>query len=123
MKTTLIVIEDDADHAAAKALAARLIQSDRPEDIARFAAQAQLIEAWEKKRWPRRTPQPAEVLRYLMEQHGLSRIDLARILGTESRVSEALNGKRPLSMSMVRRLRERFGVSADVLIPQEARTA
>jgi HTH-type transcriptional regulator/antitoxin HigA len=39
------------------------------------------------------------------------------ILGTASRVSEVLRGKKGLSMTMVQRLRTRFGVSADLLLP------
>jgi HTH-type transcriptional regulator/antitoxin HigA len=56
-----------------------------------------------------------------MEQHGLSRGDLVPLLGTPSRVSEVLNGKRELSMSMVRKLRNRFDISADLLIPRARR--
>jgi HTH-type transcriptional regulator / antitoxin HigA len=53
----------------------------------------------------------------LMDQHGLSRADMVPILGTASRVSEVLSGKKGLSMTMVQRLRARFGVPADVLLP------
>ncbi|MBI3707597.1 MAG: XRE family transcriptional regulator, partial [Proteobacteria bacterium] len=67
-------------------------------------------------RWPRRAPTLPDLLIYLMDQHGLTRADLVPLLGTASRVSEVLNGKRALSMTMVRRLRERFHISADVLI-------
>jgi HTH-type transcriptional regulator/antitoxin HigA len=116
MKATLIVIQNDADHAQAKALIEKLIGSNNPADQARMTAQARLIEAYERSRWPRRTPTLPELLTYLMDQHGLSRADLVPLLGTASRVSEVLNGKRELSMSMVRKLRERFHVSADVLI-------
>ena len=42
---------------------------------------------------------------------------LPPLLGGAGRVSEVLNGKINLRMSMVRRLRERFGISADLLIP------
>jgi HTH-type transcriptional regulator/antitoxin HigA len=52
----------------------------------------------------------------LMDQHNLSRADLVPLLGTASRVSEVLTGKRELSMTMVRRLRERFNISADLLV-------
>jgi HTH-type transcriptional regulator/antitoxin HigA len=38
------------------------------------------------------------------------------VLGTSSRVSEVLNGKREISLTMVRRLRKRFNISADLLI-------
>jgi HTH-type transcriptional regulator/antitoxin HigA len=117
MKATLIVIQNDADHAQAKALIGKLMGSRRPADQARMTAQARLVEAYERTRWPRRTPTLPELLTYLMDQHGLTRADLTPLLGTASRVSEVLNGKRDLSMSMVRKLRQRFHVSADVLIP------
>ena len=47
----------------------------------------------------------------------LTRADMIPILGTASRVSEVLRGKKNLSMTMVQRLRTRFGVPADVLLP------
>ncbi len=117
MKAKLIVIEDDADHGEAKKLVGELIGSDDPADRARMAAQARLIEAYERARWPRRAPRLPDLMAYLMDQHGLSRADLVPLLGTPSRVSEVLNGKRELSLTMVRRLRERFHISADLLIP------
>jgi HTH-type transcriptional regulator/antitoxin HigA len=82
-----------------------------------MAAQARLIEAYELARWPRRAPSLPDVLIYLMDQHGLSRADLVPLLGMPSRVSEVMTGKRELSMSMVHKLRERFHISADLLIP------
>ncbi len=121
MKATLIVIENDSDYAEAKALVARLMVSRNPGDAARLSAQARLIETWERNRWPRRASSAAEILAYLMDQHGLSRADLVPLLGTASRVSEVLAGRRELSMTMIRRLRERFGVPADVLIAQSGR--
>ena len=116
MKATLIVIQNDADHADAKALLDKLMGSDDPGQRARMVAQARLIESYERARWPRRLPTLPDLLTYLMEQHGLSRADLVPLLGTASRVSEVLSGKRELSMTMVRRLRERFHISADLLI-------
>jgi HTH-type transcriptional regulator / antitoxin HigA len=121
MKATLIVIQDEADHAQAKALIAKLMESDVPEDRARMAAQARLVEAYERARWPRTRPTLPALLSYLMDQHGLSRADLIPVLGTASRVSEVLSGKRELSMVMVKRLRERFHISADLLVPAAAR--
>lgn len=121
MKTTLIVIENEADHAQAKSLVEKLMNSTKPEDGARMVAQARLIEAYERVRWPRRPTSLPELIAYLMEQHDMSRADLAPLLGTPSRVSEVLSGKRALSMSMVRRLRDRFGISADLLIAPPSR--
>ena len=120
MKAMLIVIECEADHAQAKTLVERLMRSDAPEDRVRMTAQARLIEAWERSRWPRRAPGLPALLTYLMDQHGMTRADLAPLLGTPSRVSEVLGGKRDLSLTMVRRLRERFHIPADILIERSA---
>jgi HTH-type transcriptional regulator/antitoxin HigA len=116
MKTTLFVVENDADHAQAKALIEKLMGSNEPADRARMTAQARLIEAYEQSRWPGRAPSLPDLLIYLMDQHDLSRADLVPLLGTPSRVSEVMTGKRELSMSMVRKLRDRFRISADLLI-------
>jgi len=121
MKATLIIIENDNDHAQAKALIEDLMGSEDAADRARMMAQARLIEVYERSRWPRRRPTLPDLLTYLMDQHGLSRADLVPLLGTASRVSEVLNGKRELSMSMVRKLRERFQISADLLISPKRR--
>jgi HTH-type transcriptional regulator / antitoxin HigA len=117
MDATLVVIDSDAELARARALVDRLMASNKPADIARLQAQARLIAAYEETRWPRRMPSTAEIVRYLMDQHGLTRADLVPILGTPSRVSEVLRGKKGLSMTMVQRLRARFRVPAELLLP------
>jgi len=125
MDATLIVIDGDAELARARALVDRLWDSEDPADIARLEAQARLIAAYEESRWPRRPPSTAELIQHLMDQHGLTRADMVPILGTLSRVSEVLRGKKELSMAMVQRLRARFRVPADLLIPppKQARRA
>ena len=123
MDATLIVIDNDNELARAHALADRLMASDDPADLARLEAQARLIAAYETAKWPRRKPSPAEIIRYLMDQHGLSRADMVPILGTASRVSEVLRGKKGLSMTMVQRLRARFRVPADVLLPPPGKSS
>lgn len=118
MKAELIVIENDADLAEATALVEYLMsQATDAASIARLRAQARLVEDYERQRWPRKAPSVPQLLAYLMDQHGMTRADLAPLLGGAGRVSEVFNGKISLSMSMVRRLRERFGISADLLIP------
>jgi HTH-type transcriptional regulator / antitoxin HigA len=122
MDATLIVIDSDAELARARALVDRLMPSDDPADLARLQAQARLIAAYEEAKWPRRTPSTADMIRYLMDQHGLTRADLVPLLGTPSRVSEVLRGKKGLSITMVQRLRARFRVSADALLPPPNKT-
>jgi HTH-type transcriptional regulator / antitoxin HigA len=59
---------------------------------------------------------PIEAIKFRMEQQGLTRKDLEPITGTRTRVAEVLNRRRGLSIDMIRRLHERLGISADVLI-------
>ncbi|MFZ1964973.1 MAG: XRE family transcriptional regulator [Roseiarcus sp.] len=121
MDANLIVIDDDAELARARALVEALWDSGAPADIARLRAQALLIAAYEESRWPRRPLSPAELIRHLMDQHGVSRAEMAPILGTPSRVSEVLSGKKGLSLAMVQRLRARFPIPADLLLPPPGR--
>ncbi len=117
MDATLILIDSDAELVRARALVDRLWGSDDPADIARLEAQARLIAAYQETKWPRRRPSIADLMNHLTEQHGLGRADLVPILGTPSRVSEVLRGKKGLSMAMVQRLRARFRVPAELLLP------
>jgi HTH-type transcriptional regulator / antitoxin HigA len=117
MDAMLIVIDSDAELARARALVDRLWDSENHADIARLQAQARLIAAYEETKWPRQPPSTPELIRHFMDQHGLTRADMVPLLGAPSRVSEVLAGKKELSMAMVQRLRARFRVPADVLIP------
>ncbi len=117
MEATLIVIDSDAELARARALVDRLMDSNKPDDLARLAAQARLIAAYEEEKWPPRSPSAAEVIRYLMDQHGLKRADLVPLLGSAERVDDLLRGRRQLTLAMVQRLRARFQVPADLLLP------
>jgi HTH-type transcriptional regulator / antitoxin HigA len=117
MDATLILIDSDAELIRARALVDRLWDSDDPAEVARLEAQARLIAAYEERKWPRRPLSTADLIRHLMDQHGLTRADMVPILGTPSRVSEILRGKKGLSMAMVQRLRARFRVPAEVLLP------
>jgi HTH-type transcriptional regulator / antitoxin HigA len=122
MDATMILIDSDAELARARAFVDRLWDSNDPADIARLEAQARLIAAYEERKWPRRPPSIADLIRHLMDQHGLTRADMVPILGTPSRVSEVLRGKKGLSMAMVQRLRARFRVPADLLLPPPKKT-
>ena len=76
-----------------------------------------LIEAYERERCPILDASPVEVLRFLMEQHGLKHADLPEI-GAQSVVSAVLAGKRRLNIREVSTLSRRFGVLPDAFIPQ-----
>jgi HTH-type transcriptional regulator/antitoxin HigA len=93
------LIDSDAELARARALVGELWSSNDAADISRLEAQARLIAAYEDRKWPRRPASVAELIRHLMDQHGLTRADMAPILGTPSRVSEVLRGKKGLSIA------------------------
>src|SRR5690242_3212750 len=77
---------------------------------------ATLIDAYEAEHYPMDPPDPVEAIKFRMESQGLTRRDLEPLIGTRTRVAEILNRKRPLSIGMIRRLHERLGISAEVLI-------
>jgi HTH-type transcriptional regulator / antitoxin HigA len=121
MRAMLIILENDADYNEAMAAIDALIESTDPKDMARLRAQARLVKDYEQSRWPSSPPSVPDLLVYLMDQHGMSRKDLAPLLGGQSRVSEVLKGKKGLSIAMIQRLRERFDIPADLLIPRTGR--
>jgi HTH-type transcriptional regulator / antitoxin HigA len=85
---------------------------------------ATLIDAYEADHYPMDPPDPIEAIKFRMEQQGLTRRDLEEIIGTRTRIAEVMNRKRGLSIAMIRRLHERLGISADVLIrPSRKRAA
>jgi HTH-type transcriptional regulator/antitoxin HigA len=77
---------------------------------------ATLIDAYETEHYPMDPPDPIEAIKFRMEQQGLTRKDLEEIIGTRTRIAEVLSRKRGLSITMIRRLHERLGISAEVLI-------
>lgn len=75
---------------------------------------ALLIEDFEERHYALPKASPLEVLRFLMEEHGLKQADLLDIFKTRSIASEVLNGKRELTKEHIRLLSQRFHVSPEV---------
>ena len=115
--TELRPIRSEADYEAAVAEIERLwgAKAGTPEGD-RLDVLATLVDAYEAEHDPIDPPDPIEAIRFRMEQQGLTRKDLERILGSRTRVSEILNRKRGLSIAMIRRLHETLGTPAEVLI-------
>jgi HTH-type transcriptional regulator/antitoxin HigA len=107
--------EEDYD-ALAEALDELLaiVGEDEDHPLANLAAHmGDLLEAYDELRRPLPKASGVEVLRYLMQEHGLSQGDLPEV-GTQSVISEILAGKRQLNVRHIRALSERFCVPADV---------
>ncbi len=73
-----------------------------------------LIERYEAENYAVPQATPAQVLRFLLDRHGLKQRDLASELGGESVVSEVLSGKRKLNLAHIEQLSKRFHVSPAV---------
>jgi HTH-type transcriptional regulator / antitoxin HigA len=110
-------IRSEEDYEAAVAEVERLwgARSGTPEGD-RLDVLATLIDDYESEHDPIDPPDPIEAIKFRMEQQGLTRKDLEKILGSRTRVSEVLGRKRGLSISMIRALHRQLGISADVLI-------
>jgi HTH-type transcriptional regulator/antitoxin HigA len=117
MKGELKPIRSKADYKNALAEVERLwgAKSGTPPGD-RLDILATLIDAYEDEHYPIDPPDPIEAIKFRMEQLGLRRKDLEPLIGTRTRVAEILNRRRSLSIAMIRRLHDRLGIPADVLI-------
>ena len=100
MNQLLDVVGDDEEHELADML----------------ELMGQLIEDYESQHYALPDAEPAQVLRFLLEQHDLKQADLAAELGSQSVVSEILNGRRQINARQAKALAQRFGVPAAVFI-------
>jgi HTH-type transcriptional regulator/antitoxin HigA len=75
-----------------------------------------LVETYEDKKYPIDPPDPIAALRFRMEQNGLKSKDLIPYIGSKSKVSEVLSGRRPLSLTMIRKLVTGLHLPAEVAI-------
>jgi len=115
MKTKLIKTE--SEHAAALARIEKLMdakpgtaQGDELEVL------SLLIHDYEEKVFPIDKPDPVAAIRFRMTQQGLTNKDLVPFLGSRSRVSEVLSGRRGLSLKMIRALVHGLRIPADILL-------
>ena len=81
-----------------------------------FDLLATLVDLYEKKAYPIDEPDPLEAIRFRMEQQGLKPRDLVPYIGSKSKVSEVLSGRRGLSLNMIRGLSSGLGIPAAVLV-------
>lgn len=77
-----------------------------------------LIDNYEKEHFPIDFPDPIEAIKYQMVQKGYKQKDLAQIIGVKSRVSEILNKKRKLTLSMIREINHYLNIPITVLVKE-----
>lgn len=78
-----------------------------------------LVELYEEKKYPIDLPDPVEAIKFRMEQLNINQQALVPFIGNKSKVSEVLNKKRPLSLSMMRSLHKGLGIPAEILLQEQ----
>jgi HTH-type transcriptional regulator/antitoxin HigA len=115
------VLRTEEEFAAAVAEIDRLVDLDPQESTTEFdrlELLSLLVEDYEARYHPIDTSDltPQDVVDFMLEQRGMSRADLAPLMGGRSRVSDFFNGRRALSKGQIEALREHLGIPADLLI-------
>lgn len=124
LKVTIKPIRTDDDHAAAVQRIAKLW--DAPTGSAAAAeldALATLVDAYESRRFAIPQARPHDVLRYAVTEMGRTQTELATLLGSRSRASEVLNGKRDLTLAMVRKISAAWSIPVELLVGTESADA
>ena len=111
------VIKTKPDYQAALAHLEALMGQSSP-DEAELELWSLLVEKYEEQHFPIATPDPIEAIRFRMEQAGLAPADLQPYMQSKSKVSEVMNRKRPLSLSMIRALHRGLQIPAEVLVQE-----
>ncbi|MEK7415400.1 MAG: hypothetical protein AAB263_19000 [Planctomycetota bacterium] len=120
MKNTLKPIRTVADYEAAQRRAASLLLSDpvlgTPQSD-ELDVLGTLIAAYDREHFPVGPADPIAAIEFAMDQRGLEPKDLVPFLGTRSRATEVLQGKRGLSLEQIARLHHGLGIPLACLIP------
>lgn len=118
-RVTIKPIHSAQEHEAALATIADIMAIETPDeaDLAMLETLAVLVERYEEQAFPMEKPSALDAIRFRMDQMDLNQARLAALTGLpKSRISELLNGKRGLSLDMIRIFRDRLKIPADILI-------
>ncbi|MDT5427516.1 hypothetical protein RND20_005815 [Providencia rettgeri] len=121
-KFRLRILKNDSDYDEAMERISELmdlnpeVDSDDGNELEMIAL---LIEDYEKKNCFIEKPSPIEAIKFRMDQSGMSQKDMIPFIGSASKVSEVLNGKRPLSINMIKKIHSGLEIPLDILIQNE----
>lgn len=124
MKSIVIKpIKTEADYDAALEQIASLMDAKAgTHEADELEVLATLVECYEAEHYPINLPNPIAAIRFRMEQAELSQRDLIPYIGSRSKVSEVLSGKRSLTLQMMRSLHQHLGIPAEVLLQEQGAT-
>jgi HTH-type transcriptional regulator/antitoxin HigA len=81
-----------------------------------------LVKDYEDRHYALPDLDPIEVIKLKMEENGLRSKDLEPLIGSRGHVSSVLSGRRELTLSMVRRLKDYFQLPAEIFMPHHRET-
>lgn len=119
MKQSVRVIKTQRDYDAALARLSALMDEEftpGSNKEAELELLALVIKSYESSKVAPVRPDPIEAILFRMDQQRLTKKDLVPYFGSLSKVSEVISRKRPLSLSMIRKLHTGLNIPADVLI-------
>lgn len=113
-------IRNDSDHEIALRQIEALWGAEEGSDAGdRLDILTTLVEAYEARRWPIEQLDPIEAIVAAMEMNNHSRAELAALIG-QSRTTEILGRKRPLTLPMIRRISAAWHVPEKILVQEYA---
>ena len=119
-KTLPKVVETKAENERMLAVVESLLEKGEdaltPEEDALLELLTGLIHDFESKAYPIPKSDPQDIVAYLLNARGLKASDLWPVLGSKSRVSEILSGKRSISKEQAKKLAEFFRVGVELFI-------
>lgn len=113
------IIKTEADYEEALARIDVLMDTDpdvETDEGKELELLVMLVEQYEDIHYPMDLPSPVEAIKFRMEQAVLKQVDLVPYIGSKSKVSEVLSGKRALSLNMIRKLHAGLGIPAEALL-------
>ena len=124
MKNRIKPIRNENDYEEALLLAEELVIMDpapNTDEADQLSIIATLIEGYEKSNFPLDIPSAIDAIKFRMDQLDLRPVDLVPYLGSASRVSEILSGKRSLTVDMINALSAGLGIPEKALLKKESK--
>jgi antitoxin component HigA of HigAB toxin-antitoxin module len=121
MASKISIIRNEVGYAAAMAEYEAFLNNEPAlgsEDGDRFELLGLLLAKYEEDHFPMPKTSPVEAIRFAMDRKGLAQSDLAELLGSRSRASEILSGRRDLTLPQIRLLSKAWGIPVQALVAE-----
>ncbi|MBN4075270.1 MAG: transcriptional regulator [SAR86 cluster bacterium] len=110
------LIKTEKEYRKALARVENLMSANTESELDELELWGLIVEKYEDEHYPITDANPIEVIKFKMEQQGLKNKDIEQYIGSRGRVSEVLNGKRGLSLAMIKSLHKGLKIPYAALI-------